>query len=61
MSLSPDGSLLAAIHFSGKLSIWAVPSLKQQGVWSQEEQVRLLLEPLLGCGLAVGIHIVDAF
>ncbi|XP_052042051.1 NBAS subunit of NRZ tethering complex isoform X3 [Apodemus sylvaticus] len=38
MSLSPDGSLLAAIHFSGKLSIWAVPSLKQQGVWSQEEQ-----------------------
>nr|XP_048295685.1 NBAS subunit of NRZ tethering complex isoform X2 [Myodes glareolus] len=38
MSLSPDGSLLAAIHFSGKLSIWAVPSLKQQGVWSQDEQ-----------------------
>ncbi|XP_060222000.1 NBAS subunit of NRZ tethering complex isoform X3 [Meriones unguiculatus] len=38
MSLSPDGSLLAAIHFSGKLSIWAIPSLKQQGVWSQDEQ-----------------------
>ncbi|XP_050999438.1 NBAS subunit of NRZ tethering complex [Acomys russatus] len=38
MSLSPDGSLLAAVHFSGKLSIWAVPSLKQQGVWSQDEQ-----------------------
>ncbi|PNJ52339.1 NBAS isoform 11, partial [Pongo abelii] len=39
MSLSPDGILLAAIHFSGKLSIWAIPSLKQQGEWSQNEQV----------------------
>ncbi|XP_066242241.1 NBAS subunit of NRZ tethering complex [Saccopteryx leptura] len=38
MSLSPDGTLLAAIHFSGKLSLWAVPSLKQQGAWSQREQ-----------------------
>ncbi|XP_048209358.1 NBAS subunit of NRZ tethering complex [Perognathus longimembris pacificus] len=38
MSLSPDGSLLAAIHFSGKLSIWAIPSLRQQGVWDQNEQ-----------------------
>uniref|UniRef100_U3FS09 Neuroblastoma-amplified sequence n=1 Tax=Callithrix jacchus TaxID=9483 RepID=U3FS09_CALJA len=38
MSLSPDGMLLAAIHFSGKLSIWAIPSLKQQGEWSQNEQ-----------------------
>nr|XP_045004804.1 neuroblastoma-amplified sequence isoform X1 [Jaculus jaculus] len=38
MSLSPDGSLLAAIHFSGKLSIWAIPSLKQQGAWDQNEQ-----------------------
>ncbi|XP_036290535.1 neuroblastoma-amplified sequence isoform X3 [Pipistrellus kuhlii] len=38
MSLSPDGTLLAAIHFSGKLSIWAVPSLKQQGEWQQSEQ-----------------------
>uniref|UniRef100_A0A452VGE8 NBAS subunit of NRZ tethering complex n=1 Tax=Ursus maritimus TaxID=29073 RepID=A0A452VGE8_URSMA len=38
MSLSPDGMLLAAIHFSGKLSIWAVPSLKQQGEWNQNEQ-----------------------
>lgn len=41
MSLSPDGTLLAAIHFSGKLSIWAVPSLMQQGEWNQNEQVRL--------------------
>ncbi|KAJ1077714.1 hypothetical protein K5549_011041 [Capra hircus] len=38
MSLSPDGTLLAAIHFSGKLSIWAIPSLKQQGEWMQHEQ-----------------------
>ncbi|XP_028914479.1 neuroblastoma-amplified sequence isoform X2 [Ornithorhynchus anatinus] len=38
MSLSPDGTLLAAIHFSGKLSIWAVPSLQQQGEWKQSEQ-----------------------
>uniref|UniRef100_E1BFA8 NBAS subunit of NRZ tethering complex n=1 Tax=Bos taurus TaxID=9913 RepID=E1BFA8_BOVIN len=38
MSLSPGGTLLAAIHFSGKLSIWAIPSLKQQGEWTQHEQ-----------------------
>ncbi|XP_045700376.1 neuroblastoma-amplified sequence isoform X3 [Phyllostomus hastatus] len=38
MSLSPDGTLLAAIHFSGQLSVWAVPSLKQQGEWRQNEQ-----------------------
>ncbi|XP_037669373.1 neuroblastoma-amplified sequence isoform X2 [Choloepus didactylus] len=38
MSLSPHGTLLAAIHFSGKLSIWAVPSLRQQGEWGQEDQ-----------------------
>ncbi|KAM6149969.1 NBAS subunit of NRZ tethering complex [Erethizon dorsatum] len=38
MSLSPDGSLLAAVHFSGKLSIWAVPSLRQLRAWEQSEQ-----------------------
>ncbi|XP_030700432.2 NBAS subunit of NRZ tethering complex isoform X2 [Globicephala melas] len=38
MRLSPDGTLLAAVHFSGKLSIWAIPSLKQQGEWNQSEQ-----------------------
>ncbi|XP_024408243.2 NBAS subunit of NRZ tethering complex [Desmodus rotundus] len=38
MSLSPDGTLLAAIHFSGRLSVWAVPSLRQQGEWRQKEQ-----------------------
>ncbi|KAG8445664.1 hypothetical protein GDO86_010443 [Hymenochirus boettgeri] len=38
MSLSPDGKLLAAIHFSGKLTIWNVPSMKLQGEWTQNEQ-----------------------
>ncbi|XP_069584214.1 NBAS subunit of NRZ tethering complex [Ranitomeya imitator] len=38
MSLSPDGNLLAAVHFSGKLSVWEIPSLRLQGKWSQNEQ-----------------------
>ncbi|XP_029451786.1 neuroblastoma-amplified sequence [Rhinatrema bivittatum] len=38
LSLSPDGTLLAAIHFSGKLTIWGLPSLKQQGKWHQNDQ-----------------------
>ncbi|XP_068136383.1 NBAS subunit of NRZ tethering complex isoform X2 [Hyperolius riggenbachi] len=38
MSLSPDGTCLAAIHFSGKLSVWEVPSLRLQGEWPQDEQ-----------------------
>ncbi|KAM3602383.1 uncharacterized protein V6R79_003119 [Siganus canaliculatus] len=38
MSLSPDGSLLAVIHFSGRLSLWDVPSLKQRATWAQEQQ-----------------------
>ncbi|NXY05652.1 NBAS protein, partial [Pteruthius melanotis] len=38
MNLSPDGALLAAIHFSGKLTIWSVPSLRQQGEWDQTAQ-----------------------
>ncbi|KAM4772461.1 NBAS subunit of NRZ tethering complex [Rhinophrynus dorsalis] len=38
MSLSPDETLLAAIHFSGKLTVWDVPSLRMQGEWSQSEQ-----------------------
>lgn len=40
MNLSPDGTLLAAIHFSGKLTIWSIPSLRQQGEWDQTAQVR---------------------
>ncbi|XP_008284404.1 NBAS subunit of NRZ tethering complex [Stegastes partitus] len=38
MSLSPDGALLAVIHFSGRLSLWDVPSLKQRAAWSQDQQ-----------------------
>ncbi|KAJ7341060.1 hypothetical protein JRQ81_004751, partial [Phrynocephalus forsythii] len=38
MSLSPDGTRLAVIHFSGKLTIWGVPSLRQQGEWEQCDQ-----------------------
>ncbi|XP_075057514.1 NBAS subunit of NRZ tethering complex isoform X2 [Mixophyes fleayi] len=38
MSFSPDGKLLAAVHFSGKLSVWEVPSLRLQGEWPQSEQ-----------------------
>ncbi|XP_058468732.1 NBAS subunit of NRZ tethering complex [Solea solea] len=38
MSLSPDGTLLAVIHFSGQLSLWDVPSLRQRATWNQEQQ-----------------------
>ncbi|KAM5262785.1 NBAS subunit of NRZ tethering complex [Ctenodactylus gundi] len=38
MSLSPDGSLLAAVHLSGRLSTWAIPSLRQCRLWEQSEQ-----------------------
>nr|XP_013810514.1 PREDICTED: neuroblastoma-amplified sequence isoform X2 [Apteryx mantelli mantelli] len=38
MHLSPDGALLAAIHFSGKLTVWSIPSLRQQGEWDQIDQ-----------------------
>uniref|UniRef100_A0A8C4GVG0 NBAS subunit of NRZ tethering complex n=1 Tax=Dicentrarchus labrax TaxID=13489 RepID=A0A8C4GVG0_DICLA len=38
MSLSPDGTLLAVIHFSGRLSLWDIPSLKQRATWSQDQQ-----------------------
>uniref|UniRef100_A0A3Q3K2P3 Neuroblastoma-amplified sequence N-terminal domain-containing protein n=1 Tax=Monopterus albus TaxID=43700 RepID=A0A3Q3K2P3_MONAL len=38
MSLSPNGTLLAVIHFSGRLSLWDVPSLKQRTTWSQDQQ-----------------------
>lgn len=41
MSLSPDGTLLAVIHFSGRLSLWDVPSLRQRATWSQDLQVHL--------------------
>ncbi|XP_055491305.1 NBAS subunit of NRZ tethering complex [Leucoraja erinacea] len=38
MSLSPDGTLLAAIHLSGQLSLWEIPSLRHQKEWRQELQ-----------------------
>ncbi|XP_070705315.1 NBAS subunit of NRZ tethering complex [Pempheris klunzingeri] len=38
MSLSPDSTLLAVIHFSGRLSLWDIPSLKQRATWSQDQQ-----------------------
>ncbi|XP_062857972.1 NBAS subunit of NRZ tethering complex [Trichomycterus rosablanca] len=38
MSLSPDDAMLAVIHFSGTLSVWDIPSLKQRSSWKQEEQ-----------------------
>ncbi|MGH0176565.1 UNVERIFIED_CONTAM: hypothetical protein FKN15_005251 [Acipenser sinensis] len=38
MSLSPDETLLAAIHFLGQLTFWEIPSLKQSGEWSQDAQ-----------------------
>ncbi|KAA0708511.1 Neuroblastoma-amplified sequence [Triplophysa tibetana] len=38
MSLSPDGTILAVIHFSGSLSLWDIPSFKLRGSWKQEEQ-----------------------
>lgn len=41
MSLSPDSTLLAVIHFSGRLSLWDIPSLKQRATWSQDLQVCL--------------------
>ncbi|KAM4632894.1 LOW QUALITY PROTEIN: NBAS subunit of NRZ tethering complex [Polymixia lowei] len=37
MSLS-HGTLLAVIHFSGDLSLWDIPSLKQRATWRQEQQ-----------------------
>ncbi|KAJ8008712.1 hypothetical protein DPEC_G00081260 [Dallia pectoralis] len=38
MSLSPDGFLLAVLHFSGRLSVWNLPSLRQAASWDQEQQ-----------------------
>ncbi|XP_068609705.1 NBAS subunit of NRZ tethering complex [Brachionichthys hirsutus] len=38
MSLSPAGTLLAVIHFSGCLSVWDVPSLRHRATWHQDRQ-----------------------
>src|SRR4029434_10775289 len=39
MSLSPDGALLAVVHFSGRLSLWDIPSFKLRASWEQSQQV----------------------
>lgn len=41
MALSPDGTKLAAVYLSGSLSVWQVPSLRQQNIWSVDQQVFL--------------------
>ncbi|XP_033750641.1 neuroblastoma-amplified sequence-like [Pecten maximus] len=38
MCLSPDSKMLAAIHHSGKLTLWHIPSLKQYRTWAHDEQ-----------------------
>lgn len=38
LSPSPDGTSLAAIHFSGAVSIWSLPTLKCKHYWSLDRQ-----------------------
>uniref|UniRef100_UPI00358F6BA3 NBAS subunit of NRZ tethering complex n=1 Tax=Myxine glutinosa TaxID=7769 RepID=UPI00358F6BA3 len=38
LSLSPSGTSLAALHESGKLSLWNVPSMTLRHTWHQEQQ-----------------------
>uniref|UniRef100_A0A8C4QLG4 Uncharacterized protein n=1 Tax=Eptatretus burgeri TaxID=7764 RepID=A0A8C4QLG4_EPTBU len=38
LSLSPSGASLAALHESGKLSLWNVPSMTLRHTWHQEQQ-----------------------
>ena len=39
LSLSPDGKLVAAVHYSSTLSIWHVPSLRLKQSWQLGLQV----------------------
>ena len=39
MSLSPNKDILVAIHHSGRLSLWDVPSLRCRKTWSHEQQI----------------------
>ena len=39
LSLSPDGKLIAAIHYSSTLSIWHVPSMRLKRSWQLGLQV----------------------
>ena len=47
MSLSPDGTKLGALHLSGALSLWQVPSLRHIRTWMQDEQVLFKCKGLL--------------
>ncbi|KAL5004597.1 hypothetical protein ScPMuIL_018053 [Solemya velum] len=38
LCVSPDKKMLAALHHSGKLSVWQVPSLRLQNSWEHEQQ-----------------------
>ncbi|XP_048583516.1 NBAS subunit of NRZ tethering complex isoform X2 [Nematostella vectensis] len=38
LCLSPDGSKLAAVHLSGTLTMWEVPSLRHSYAWSAMDQ-----------------------
>ncbi|XP_041364061.1 neuroblastoma-amplified sequence-like isoform X2 [Gigantopelta aegis] len=38
LCLSPSGDVLVALHHSGKLSLWEVPSLRQRQAWKLEDQ-----------------------
>lgn len=39
MSISPNGQILAAVHASGALSLWDLPSLKLKKFWDLQLQV----------------------
>ena len=41
MALSPSGLVLAAVHFSGALSLWDLPSLRSKAVWNEADQVNI--------------------
>ena len=49
MSISPDGSLLATIEVSGRLSLWDVPSFRLRRAWNCEEQVSTWLMNFSTC------------
>ena len=39
MALSPDGSLMITLHWSGRFSVWECPSLKLVQTWELDQQV----------------------
>ncbi|KAK3097270.1 hypothetical protein FSP39_008222 [Pinctada imbricata] len=38
LSISPDNNYISAIHYSGTLSVWHLPSLKPYKLWKLEDQ-----------------------